>query len=655
LGIFNRLFYRPIKEGEVWKLDKLRAMAKDFRALKQNWRWRRNLTDMVENETLMDKRGEPMALNRGNMLKIMLNWGSESNRKKLLAGYDWDEASVKAFLDANMTKEDGKLVQQIWDIFDKHMRSDVEERTRRMTGVSVDLIEPQSITMPWGKLKGGYFPMVEDARSKIIRDKQKTPDLFDAPIFQNLPTASALKARTGAIYPVSLAWNDWAHTIVDTVHALAFAEPVRDSLRLLKDKRVRESIGDTFGLEYLQQLDGWLKHVATDGGVRDNASLHYVERISQELRHNTQAMMIGLNPVTGFLHGGSAAMNSVAEVGGRGIRSFLKTAAVDVPAATAQWVYAQSLRRLFASPESMRYVTSYAFDKSGELRNRKITLDNSIRAQVEKSFGQKGWGAMRAAFGQYTMGIVANLDMWSAIATWKASYDVQILKGAPEADAVYVADKTVRNAHGAGGLTDVAAIQRGNEFMKWLTMFMGYFVHNYNRQRNMARVLNNKTELEGTGKWSMIAAATMANIVGPALWHAYLRGPEKDEDQNLGEWVAESLTNPLVISSQLGGSLPIVREMLYSLEHGKGASQPLGEFIDGTLGPLRDAIKFGAGAEVSDKWVQHALEFPGWTMGLSTKEIARAGQYLWDYSQDNVAPEGWYDWYKGMTGKAGKK
>jgi hypothetical protein len=50
-----------------------------------------------------------------------------------------------------------------------------------------------------------------------------------------------------------------------------------------------------------------------------------------------------------------------------------------------------------------------------------------------------------------------------------------------EQDAVYFADKTVRNAHGGGGVKDMAAIQRGNEFQKLFTMFYTFWNHNINR------------------------------------------------------------------------------------------------------------------------------------------------------------------------------
>jgi hypothetical protein len=50
-----------------------------------------------------------------------------------------------------------------------------------------------------------------------------------------------------------------------------------------------------------------------------------------------------------------------------------------------------------------------------------------------------------------------------------------------EQDAVYFADKTVRNAHGGGGVKDMAAVQRGNEFQKLFTMFYTFWNHNINR------------------------------------------------------------------------------------------------------------------------------------------------------------------------------
>ena len=79
------------------------------------------------------------------------------------------------------------------------------------------------------------------------------------------------------------------------------------------------------------------------------------------------------------------------------------------------------------------------------------------------------------------------LDMASALPTWMGGYLKALEKtekgglGMDEEDAVYFADKTVRNAHGGGGIKDLAQVQRGSEFFKLFTMFYTFWNHNINR------------------------------------------------------------------------------------------------------------------------------------------------------------------------------
>jgi hypothetical protein len=91
-----------------------------------------------------------------------------------------------------------------------------------------------------------------------------------------------------------------------------------------------------------------------------------------------------------------------------------------------------------------------------------------------------------------------------------------------EPDAVYFADKTVRNAHGGGGVKDMAAVQRGNEFQKLFTMFYTFWNHNINRiidtakrvgelPRTFARPRNRATgraSAATSARWSCAASRT---------------------------------------------------------------------------------------------------------------------------------------------------
>jgi Large polyvalent protein associated domain 22/Histidine kinase-, DNA gyrase B-, and HSP90-like ATPase len=640
-GIFNTVVFRPLSEAEHWKLDKLqRELAPAMRALpRRSWR---ELREQIDNQTLMDpKTTQPMRLNRENLLKMALYWGTETGQKKLLGSLGLKEdsaASMEAFFKQHLNEKDHEFLNGMWKAL-SILGPDIKRVTKDMTGVSIDLLDPVPFESQHGTLTGGYVPLTEDAYERIQRGKIKPEeDLFSGRAFQMLPTTQAVKRRTGKMYPLSLELGDISQVLVDTVHYLAFAEPMRDARKFLNDERVRRGISEAFGPEYTKHLDPWLDFISTNGGLTDDKALHWLWKASRFARQNAQFMALGFNEITPQLHGGSAAMNSFQEVGLRNIGSFAKAAFASVPRAALE----STVRRMTRSPKNMDLIIAEAFEDSGEIRNRKLKLDDNMQAMYQLALGKK-WSTMRASFHQFGMSAIGFLDQWSAIATWKAVKDDALKRGFSKEDAIYMGDKAVRNAHGASGLTDLAAIQRGPEPFKWATMFMTYFIHNYNRNRDTARIAEGKTDLDSWGRWGTVAARSMMYVVFPAMWHHYLRGQPK-KDESVGDDIAEGLI------SQLGSSVPYLRDMIYAYQSRRSSKQMINDFMDGLVDPVRDAMHALEGEKISNKWVKHTLEAPGWTLGASSKPIARAGQYLWDIdSGKEREPADFSEWWRGMT------
>jgi len=637
-------YYRPLSQAETWKLDVLRELGKEFQktAKKFDRKWRRSLRDSVNNTTLIDHdTGKPMELDRDAMLTMALNMGNDSNRAKLTQGYGWTETDVMSFLDANMSKEDWEFVQGTWDTL-KILEPHIKERTRRMTGVAVDLIDPVQVDTQHGSFRGGYYPLIEDDLSKIIRQKEDV-NVFDSPVFQLLPTAAAVKKRTGKMYPLSLTLDALRPRLEETVHYLAFAEPVLNGRKFIGDPRIRKAMADAFGPESIVQEDKWLDHVASNGGQMDNAALNWWVRASRYARGNATVMAIGLNTVTAVLHGGSAFLNSMREVGWEGKAAFLAKTA-QVPVETLALVYNNTIAKIFKSPELATPLFDRVYAKSGEIRHRSDKIDSDFGTLWEKSLGKN---TLRTQFAHFSMSLVANLDLWSAIATWDTINEIGLRKGLGEEEAIARAEKAVRDAHGASGITDLAAIQRGGEFLKWNTMFMGYFVHNYNRNRNTARIAMDKTMLQGNAKWAAVGAGAMFYLIGPALLHEVLRGKEHKKDEGWGSYMADVAT--MGIASQLGGGIPYLRDALYAIEHGKAPRTILEDVIGGWTAPFRDLNKWAHGEKVDKNYTQHAIEFPGWVWGRSNRWLGKEGQFLWDYAQGNKNPQSFSEWWRELV------
>jgi len=120
-----------------------------------------------------------------------------------------------------------------------------------------------------------------------------------------------------------------------------------------------------------------------------------------------------------------------------------------------------------------------------------------------------------------------------------------------EAGAVAYAERVIRLTQAAGGVKDLAAMQRGSEPMKLLTIFYSYFSAMYNRLRTLGRDV---WTME-TGDFPALLARALFLVIVPAVMGEMLvgRGPDDDDD-----WTAWVLTKVLVAPFM---SVPVVRDI----------------------------------------------------------------------------------------------
>ena len=116
-----------------------------------------------------------------------------------------------------------------------------------------------------------------------------------------------------------------------------------------------------------------------------------------------------------------------------------------------------------------------------------------------------------------------------------------------EEDAVYFADKTVRNAHGGGGVKDLAQVQRGSEFFKLFTMFYTFWNHNINRIMDTGKRIKELPaeyrDAKESGDWAgfrgdvgtLVLRSFMYTLGVQAIHH--MMHPPKEDDQNPEGWL----------------------------------------------------------------------------------------------------------------------
>ena len=671
LGALNSAVNRPMIEGQANVGFMLTKLAKMIDELPSDRAWGKALNDLTDNQELVDfHTRELLRVTNEQKVAMALNYGNKGNRDVMLRGHHFTEAEMESFLDRTMSPMDWKVVNAIHAIFEP-LAPLVEEVTRKKSGLAVPLVQP----MPFLGSKGGYYPLVQDPRDVLINAKTQT-DLFDKTKFDPLPMAPALKQRTGAVYKLDFNLSRLHSILAQTTHAVYMQEPVINANKVIKDPLVREGIVNAFGPEYVNMLDDWIRDIANNGGQNDDMVASW---ISRNLRENVTTMLMGYKAATALIHGGSAGFASLYEIGKmhlaeKGAKSFVLAPAELIKnmreLGLGQFL-PEETRRMFSSESQMFETMNEVMSESLELPNRVRSLQKDFGYQLNKIVNKNiidDAAQARAIYHAYSMSMVSYLDLLTATPVWKAAKSKALAEGHENADAIYIADKAVREAHGSASLVSRANVGRG-EVGKWATIaYNGYWNHNYNKAREFVNILREPSAealeegpqpgMGGDGgsetppprftagmKVALGAGFTTAMLVAPALVHHAVRGDESE--------TTEGAILKMMLS-QFGGMVPLVNSLTYGIIHNK---DPSVSPIDTVLRIVKDAgvdiSKIIQGEEPKSPW-KHGAQAVGYLTGMGpTEQINASMSFMNDVLNGAQSPEGIGQWANGlMTGKA---
>jgi hypothetical protein len=304
--------------------------------------------------------------------------------------------------------------------------------------------------------------------------------------------------------------------------------------------------------------------------------MEFFNTIAREARTRATIVGLGFRVTTALVHGMSAGAESVSELGAKWFGSGLKD---------------------FANPAQWAANKDFIFERSGEMRNRMNEVDRDVREHLREidirlmdpTTGAVARGAdlMKA----HAYSLIAGLDMASALPTWMGAYKKGMTPvergglGLSEQDAVYFADKTVRNAHGGTGIKDMARVQRGTEFQKLFTMFYTFWNHNINRIVDTAKLVaspEHRALMKEANHWtdtqlaSTIIMRTLVYTIGVQVLHSLVHPPKKEDDgEHWAKWAGKELA-----ASAFAG-IPIARDISAHYITGKDYSAtPAASMVD---------------------------------------------------------------------------
>lgn len=625
-GVWHQSLFQPIAQAQTAQLD---LMHDSFNPLFKSLEKLPKETKAAMKKRIFVK-GLGRSFRRSDLLMIALNVGNVSNYEKLLEGYNgendnnshpWTPDGVKEAI-SHLTAEEAHWVQQVWDTFEK-LYPQVEAIHRAEFGISPVKIQAREVTIAGVKLKGGYYPLVYDnSREATSREPRIETALqaFQTPEFEASVFSGMTQTRTNYKAPVLLDLSGALQSFHRVAHYITHYETVRSTQKIMRDPMLRSAIRTKLGPEYMDELDAWLRHVATSGMER--VDLRRWNKVSDFFRTNITAAVMGAS----FTSTASQTLgftSSVAVLGAKGDGSF------SVKGTGTKWM-SVGLAKYAANPTG---TIREAINLSGEIRHRLRNTDREVSQALQKLAGKRGLLAQQQ---QAALMMVGGMQFYSVdVPTWTAGYNKGLAEGRSQDDAVAYADSVLRLSQGTGHAKDLSALQREPGLMRIVTMFSSYNFVLYNLQRDT---------LKGGAKELKNVPGAIARfgwiVTIPALLSALLRQQWPNDDDEQGP-LQYAMLQTLAYSL---GAIPIAGQYIQSQIQGydgrlspveslgtdmKNAWNATGDYINGDVEAL----------EVVRKDMRAAMIFLGVGGAMQIDRFMRA---LEDYDDAS-----WYDFVVG--------
>lgn len=537
----------------------------------------------------LDERGKPVAYTKEQLLAMALNFGTKSNRERLIETLwlsdtlNTDEKTILDMLDKNLTDKDWDFVESVWE----HLNSYWGERNKvqnDLYGTPLGKVQGEDFTLKSGRIiHGEYYRIKYDPLSSTKTSNFSTTDIAKMDM-QNISSFSlgmgSTKQRAGTSggQKLRLDLDVYVEAVNEAMQHIAMREATVDVYKLLNRKEVVAAIENTAGPETLSLLQGWAKdcwHSSIKDMSEWDSTLGRARRrfnfTTMGFRFSTALLNIG--NITGMMDR-MGAMNALKAVGDFYFHGNIV--------------------------EQRRFIQN----KSTMMRDRGATIDRDMYMQDRLPVG-KNESELRSKIehGKYGVDTLNSKAYWLIQATdemfslpeWLYTYknamavmevDGKLTREEMDAEAVRLADKAVRETFGSNETKDQTSFTRKNGILAQMTTFYSYTNLVTNQFIRAGYILYDKGDVK-----PLLAATWYWWILG-ALVETTLREIGDDSDDE-DKWKKKFL-HVLASGGPIGG-VPLAREAVpWTVDFftGKsfGSAAPDAPFFD-TLKHMENFLK----------------------------------------------------------------
>lgn len=503
--------------------------------------------------------GNLHGLTKEQLIMIALNWGTESNRQRVMETTKANEVEIERAFQEHMTDKDWEFVIRTWD----HINSFFEERSRvqeELYGNPLKKVDGLSFSIGGRNIEGQYFPIVYNPKVNASVSDNQVEDIAKTMVSSNAVWGtgmSATKSRLDVVKDKSLLldFDVIPNAITEAINHLTMRKAVTDVNKLISNRELQNYIVDKFGADTYQFLRTWVR----DNWQDEPAKTNDIDRLILTLKKNTStAVMAGRVSV--------ALQN-----------------ALNLPVAFYRIGVGNTIRAInhagigFYGHGTTTYnnTRDFVLGQSIFMRERVQTLDKDLKQGL--SIDGKGLRLGDTNIGGYKVEQLANIrddinqmgfrlltetDFALSIPVWKFAYDQKqaelfgkegVSAEWVEQQSIEAGDRAVRDIFGSGDTKDAAAIQRSRStFTQLFVPFYSYANTLYNiiTEGNYARKDNGDyARFVKMLWWTLISQA-----IGMMAYKAMTNG-----DDDKPEDLAKSFIEELVSQGTMG--VPIIRDM----------------------------------------------------------------------------------------------
>ena len=503
--------------------------------------------------------GNLYGLTKEQLIMIALNWGTESNRQRVMETTKANEVEIERAFQEHMTDKDWEFVIRTWD----HINSFFEERSKvqeELYGNPLKKVEGLTFTIGGRNIEGQYFPIVYNPKVNASVSDNQVEDIAKTMVSSNAVWGtgmSATKSRLDVVKDKSLLldFDVIPNAITEAINHVTMRKAVTDVNKLISNRELQNYIVDKFGADTYQFLRTWVRDNWQDEAAKTND----IDRLILTLKKNTStAVMAGRVSV--------ALQN-----------------ALNIPVAFYRIGVGNTIRAInhagigFYGHGTTTYnnTRDFVLGQSIFMRERIQTLDKDLKQGL--SIAGKGLRLGDTNVGGYKVEQLADIrddinqmgfrlltetDFALSIPVWKFAYDQKqaelfgkegVSAEWVEQQSIEAGDRAVRDIFGSGDTKDAAAIQRSRStFTQLFVPFYSYANTLYNiiTEGNYARKDNGDyARFIKMLWWTLISQA-----IGMMAYKAMTNG-----DDDKPEDLAKSFIEELVAQGTMG--VPIIRDM----------------------------------------------------------------------------------------------